>query len=381
MQLKMTVVGLMFGLSSNAFSFWAEPFSIPTEDGLTSITGEIDYPDVCGKGCAELPAVIMVAGSGLFDRDAFLGISGTDRDFVFRDLAQEVTKDGIAAVRFDFRGVKCNIKTMPPCPECATSQKLLEHYASSCVDNSVRATVTPENLRSDVRQVFNFSASQPKLDASRLVVFAHSEGTEHTERLVALKEIKPKGLLFIGMVADSPVGAVHWQTTERFMRIFGWDSNQDGILTNAEIDAGFAADHFFADIGFKPDQFHSDTGSWTAESWRNALNDSYMQARDDALAHADNAPYPGPVTKPGDTIFSSYAWWKQWFSDSHRGADLLADYDGQLIAHNGDFDSQTMAPVQFGIMNQVIDQYRVRPKLVTHSGKGHTLSSPAPQRI
>ncbi|HYG65299.1 MAG TPA: hypothetical protein VEL74_22145 [Thermoanaerobaculia bacterium] len=61
---------------------------------------------------ADLPAfspsvvVILVGGTGLRDRDESIGKSGTARDLVFADLARRMNKRGVAAVRYDKRGIR-----------------------------------------------------------------------------------------------------------------------------------------------------------------------------------------------------------------------------------------------------------------------------------
>lgn len=56
-------------------------FSVPSADG-TRITGTVDFPAREPKA-----VVVMVAGTGLFDRDVRFGRSNTPRDLLFKDLA------------------------------------------------------------------------------------------------------------------------------------------------------------------------------------------------------------------------------------------------------------------------------------------------------
>ena len=61
-----------------AFAWQAKQFSIPTTDGKTTITGEIDYPDAAAEQPDKLwPTVVMIPGTGLFDLDVKFGSSGT----------------------------------------------------------------------------------------------------------------------------------------------------------------------------------------------------------------------------------------------------------------------------------------------------------------
>jgi hypothetical protein len=88
-------------------------FEIPTRDGRTRLTGQVDLPS--GDGAARHPAVLIVPGGWFMDRDGYMGGSGTERDLIYRDLAKDIVAAGIAVVRYDNRGVRCNEMTMPPC--------------------------------------------------------------------------------------------------------------------------------------------------------------------------------------------------------------------------------------------------------------------------
>ena len=71
---------------------------------------------------------------------------GPERDLIYRDLAKDLVAAGLAVVRYDNRGVRCNEMTMPPSPESGQDQdaefERAKHYLSCCVDPEVRRTVT-----------------------------------------------------------------------------------------------------------------------------------------------------------------------------------------------------------------------------------------------
>ena len=355
-------------------------FSLPSDDGRTHITGEIDLPDAA-KTCQDCryPLVVMVPGSGLFDRDGLFGTTGTDRDFMFRDLAQSLAAAGIASLRYDYRGISCNQRTAPPCPDCTADQRV-KSYVTHCLDNAVRSTVTMANIDDDIALVYHYGASQPQIDPSRVVLLAHSEGTLHAARLVGAGRLSPKGLLLIGMLAESPEGIIKWQMVDRQLRILDWSTSHNGVLTNDDIKAGFVKDPYFADLGYKVDNLLSPTGSWTRESLLAALTKQYEGVVQDALAHADDAPYATAV--PGQTglevVLASYAWWKDWFTDQTPAVDLLRNYPGEIVAHNGDNDSQTPGVREFSVLDQAAPDFVEPPRAVLHPGVGHGLSHASP---
>jgi pimeloyl-ACP methyl ester carboxylesterase len=358
----------------NELRFVAEPFQIRTLDGLATLQGEIDFPAKAPKEA--LPLVLMVPGTGLFDRDVLFGWSGTERDFLFRSLAMAMTDAGYAVLRFDYRGVRCNPRTMPPCQEC-TPEQLQAHYADSCIESPVRATVTPENIEQDIAQLFGYARAHHRVDAERIILFAHSEGTIHTARLVGRGEISPAGILFMGMLADSPRSGLHWQAVGRIMRAMAWDANGDDLLTNEEIDAGFPTDPILSMLLTSPANLHSPTGAWTRESLESTLEEGYQQVRSDALSQADETPYPPPTGQPGEVVMASHRWWKWFFLDEVTSVEDLTRFPGPIIAHNGDIDSQTLGTREFAIVEPFLDRFAIEPRLVLEHGVGHGLGTHA----
>src|SRR5579864_4727988 len=90
----------------------AEHFTIRTADGVAELAGQIDFPTA---DSIALPLLIIVSGSGPQDRDGYFGDSGTEDDLVYRQIARAGVEAGFAVLRWDYRGVKCNEMTMPPC--------------------------------------------------------------------------------------------------------------------------------------------------------------------------------------------------------------------------------------------------------------------------
>ncbi len=344
-------------------------FSFPSEDGRAQLSGELDYPAAIPES-TRVPVVIMIPGTGLWDRDVYLGQSGTDADFIFRDLAYALNERGIAALRMDQRGVRCNAKTMPACPSCSSAAELQKHYIDSCLNKDERATVSFDSIEDDIAQAYSFAATSAGADPSRILIFAHSEGTLHAANLVNAGRIAPSGMVFMGFASESPQSTILWQQVGRFMRILNWDTSHDGKLTNAEIDQGYRADPYFSRLGVTSDQLHSATGYWTASTLEQTLEHQYQDMVQEALTHADSEPY-----SLQEVPFTSYAWWKRYLTDSSVTAAKLIHYPGIVIAHNGDDDTDTQTPGnrEFGIAAPYANQMPHPAKLVLHAGYGHTL--------
>jgi len=367
--IKSILLGV-FGLcSSPLLASVVEQISLPSADGNTVLTGEIEFPELSASNEAtQFPLVFMVPGTGSFDRDVLFGATQTDRDFVFRDLAKQLVAEGIAVARYDYRGISCSIRTMPACPECQNPQQRLDHYLKSCIKNEVRATVTPENVRSDIQQLYEYAAKHKRVDAYRTAFFAHSEGTVHVSRIVASGSVQPTGLVYMGMVGESPQGVVHWQAVGRYMRIFDWGSKPD-VVTNNEIKAGYTRDKYFSALGVPVEGLLSPTESWTRSDFEQILDKQYQSDKAEILSKKDEELWPST-----ESPHATYRWWKMWFSDDVKVATSLCDFKGHLIAHNGSNDSQTPGIHEFDIAKPILSECGVKADLVLHQGKGHGLS-------
>src|SRR5260221_3286730 len=76
-------------------------FRIQTRDGRARLAGQIDLPR--SHGAARYPVVLMVPGGWFMDRDGYMGGSGTERDLIYRDLAQGLLAARDPGVRYGNR--------------------------------------------------------------------------------------------------------------------------------------------------------------------------------------------------------------------------------------------------------------------------------------
>jgi hypothetical protein len=76
------------------------PFSVVSADG-TVVNGQLDLPKK-----TPIANVVMVHGTGFFDRDVAFGTSNGPSDKIFLTLSHALINRQIAVVRYDRRGVK-----------------------------------------------------------------------------------------------------------------------------------------------------------------------------------------------------------------------------------------------------------------------------------
>lgn len=118
--------------------------TVPTPAGH-ALAGTLTLPkDAAGR----VPAIILVTGSGPQDRDSYMPIIPDYR--FFRQIADSLSRRGIAVLRMDDRGVGGS--------------------------GGVGPDVTTEDFAADVRAGIAWLRARPEVDPARIAVVGHSEG-------------------------------------------------------------------------------------------------------------------------------------------------------------------------------------------------------------
>lgn len=342
-------VALALAAAFAASPAWAEPrtFAVASADG-TTINGQADLPETRTRA-----AVILVAGTGLFDRDARFGRTGTPRDLIFADLAQRLNARGVTAVRYDRRGVRHGV------PQ------------AEMLDTAVSGTSTTTTQREDLAAVYDWTRARSGLNARCVVLFGHSEGLLHIARLADSGARAPNAVIAMGGLLESPASVIRWQLSGRdAYSLQRMDADGDGRVTNAEVEANLQnTPSSFADTTAP---FLQEDGEWSAEDIAqvSAVQTTlYEQVRTTSLAQDDNAPYPNATTP-----MARYSWWKSWFTDDASTAQLLSRWRVPMIFHYGNKDSQTNYERQ---REAAGDLFGNRATFVVHPGRGHSLGEHA----
>jgi len=158
-------------------AYRAEDVTIPVEAGV-ALAGTLTLPLTAA---GPVPAVVTVSGSGPQDRDCFADLANGWRPF--RQVAEMLAPRGIAALRFDDRGVGASTGD----------------YASG----------TELTAAQDVRAAVAFLRTRPEIDPAQIVVLGHSEGAR-IAMLVGAEDSSLAGLVLLSGAAD-PRAAVRAQ--------------------------------------------------------------------------------------------------------------------------------------------------------------------------
>lgn len=327
-------------------------------ESATVTVREFELPSAVGgvvRGQADVPAgwngtaVIMVAGTGPFDRDVFYGFSGTPRDLLFKDLAARFAARGVAAVRYDKRGIRPGIRD------------------ESALDTAVTATTTTTAQREDLSAIHAWVRSPDGLGAGSIIFFGHSEGMLHIGRLAASGAPAPVRVIGVGAAMRAPKTILHWQMVERDpFSIRMLDEDGDGIVSNEDVRAGYKRTPAAPSA---IETLLSETGFWDAAGLarlRAERQAAYDEVARTARDTDDMTPYPNT-----ETAVAAFEWWKSWFIDDETVAERVARWGVPLSLHYGSLDSQTNEPLE-----RAAAEAALSPDLLTitvHPGVGHGL--------
>lgn len=336
----------------NAYGY-SEEFSLKTLDERSTIQGQIDFPDNCYRRSYQ--AVFLVGGTGLYSRNMYIGLSGTSRDFIFQDLSEILTNQCVAVIRYDYRGVSCDITDLD--------------LVDECLDQEVRKKVDGDTLLEDILLVYNHAKNHERINEEEVVVHAYSEGSLNIARLIKDKKMNPKGLVFVGGIVESASSLVRWQFVGRSVdQAFAMDTNGNGLLSNLEIVEGYPGS-FFEKNEVPLLSLMSPTGWWTRFALYQSFNVQYAAIVNTVLASPSQIPY-----KHKDLVYANMGWWKTWFLDREPVIKKLSKYKGPITYFNGTLDIQAPGRRQLNYLKNYTQGLASLPKFNLIEGKGHLLS-------
>ena len=178
------------------FPYKVEEVSFNNTKDNISLAGTLTYPNTAGK----FPVVILVTGSGPQDRNEELF-----NHKPFAVIADDLTKKGIAVLRYDDRGVG----------------KSTGDFANS----------STEDFANDVRSAIEFLKTRPEIDKTKLGLIGHSEGG----MIAPMVAVNNKDVKFIVLMAGpgTPIDELLIEQSTRYSQLQGADATT--IATNTKI--------------------------------------------------------------------------------------------------------------------------------------------------
>ncbi|MBR2254953.1 MAG: alpha/beta hydrolase [Candidatus Methanomethylophilaceae archaeon] len=164
-----------------------------TVSGAVSLGATVAYGDKGGKK----PAIVIIMGTGKLDRD---GNGPGSRMNIYRDLSDMFVEEGFVTIRYDKRGT---------------------HRSTGDFDSAGLS-----DFVDDAVSVTRYVKSLPYVDAGRVVVCGHSEGTMVATLLSEREDVA--GLMLLGGAATCLKDALRYQS-----RIAGEQTESMGGIAGA----------------------------------------------------------------------------------------------------------------------------------------------------
>lgn len=111
------------------------PVSLSSLHDSVPINGQLDM----ARGSSRKATVLMIPGSGRFDRDVILAKPSLENSRIFRAVAETLTSRGVATVRYDTRAYECAVAR-----NCATAA----------------TAITPAAMQADIRSLAEWIVAQ-----------------------------------------------------------------------------------------------------------------------------------------------------------------------------------------------------------------------------
>lgn len=318
-------------------------FSLKSKDG-TTIYGVSEKPYRSNN-----VVVIMVSGTGVFDRDLRFGNSGTERDAIFRVLSKRFLEENVSTVRFDRRGVR------------------YVNGANPILFPKDLASSTVETQAADLSEVYNWTIAEYSKTRSCVVFLGHSEGFRTIAELAASGAQAPKLIVGISPPMRSPKAIMHWQMAERgvhFLKMM--DLNRDGIISKSEIKLSWKDTPASALPNFGEHIPNFDLHSNDILRISKIQERFYLRQKLLAEQMNKDTPFPNEISPQYNSN-----WWKSWFNDDTPISKKASLWKSKYHLFYGERDSQIDVSKEMEHAKLYLDNLEV--KLVKNIG--HSLGS------
>jgi uncharacterized protein len=157
---------------------------------------QFTYPAV---GNGSFPGVLLITGSGAEDMNETAGFIRVDNQTgskvypptPFFQIAEYLSERGFAVLRYDKRGIGTN---------------------HTILDSNIWGNLTIDDLIQDAGKALAVLVRQPEVDANRITVLGHSEGTGISPRVAIDNPDKVKNIVLMGAMAQNGTYMLEFQT-------------------------------------------------------------------------------------------------------------------------------------------------------------------------
>jgi uncharacterized protein len=315
---------------------------------------QLTYPAI-GKG--PFPGVLLIPGSGVADKNETLGYvhnSGPNPPTPLLQIAQYLSERGFVVLRYDKRGVGAN---------------------HTILDSNVWANATANDLIQDSKKALNVLMQQPEVDAKRITIIGHSEGTIYAPRVAIDNPTKVKNIILMGTLAQNPVKDLYYYQVvisplEYTKQVL--DKNHTGLISIEQLATDLVVRKFLVPLSVLSTNgnteditkaLQKDFGTNNYISIDKQLNPSLVKTYEKLTAfNSSKCNNLGPCP----------LWWKSVSSlIPNLGIIGNVSKSTSILILNGENDSQTPVEQAFLLQQRLTEVNHPDHTLITYPDLGH----------
>jgi pimeloyl-ACP methyl ester carboxylesterase len=318
------------------------------------------------NGEGPYPAVLLVPGSGLVDMNETLGYVRIDNETgskiypprPFYQIAEYLSERGFAVLQYDKRGVGAN---------------------STILDSNVWGNVTFDDLMQDAEKALDILIQQPEVDASKVTLVGHSEGTMIAPRVSIDNPDKVDNIVLMGAIAQN-LGTSHLAyfqgvTTPLLYLQQVLDHDHNGLISVSEA----SEDPVFSTMGNLTLVLIQNTTTADGTSERlhpqyDMNNDTFISINDELKPRLIDVLKSLSVVTPGEKCLAGLCpIWLTSQSSSIPTLDFISKVpsDTSILIQQGKNDSQTPIQQAFLLQQELTEVRHPDHTLITYPDLGH----------
>src|SRR5215211_8136709 len=322
-------------------------------------------------GNGPFPAVLLITGSGAQDMNSsaiFISIDNATGTKIypptpFFQIADYLSDRGFVTLRYDKRGVGEN---------------------HTIVDSNVWGNMTINDLVQDANKALLVLMKQPEVDANRLTVLGHSEGTVVTPRVAIDNPDKVKNIVLIGAAAQNISEIIDFQLVKLPLLYSKevLDKNHNGLLSVQEASEDLTFQSFIGgnlSLILKQENLKNDT----IKPEYNPNNDTYINIETELkpvlIKLAKSFPFPLPSSIPSSESSekcTSLEGCQMWYNsvvafEPNLNTISKVPSDTSILIVNGENDTQTPVEGAMLLQQKLTEVNHPDHILITYPNLGH----------
>ena len=343
-------------------------------DGLKT-NAQLTIPAV-GKG--PFPGILLVHGTGPLDMNSTSGYIRIDNETgtkiyppaPFSQISEYLSDRGFVVLRYDKRGIGENM---------------------TILDSNVVGNVTTIDYKHDAERALNLLIQQPEVDAKRITVLGHSEGTAIAPRVAIDNPDKVKNIVLMGAVAQNFSKLMEFQRVSLPLLYAKevLDHTHDGLLSLQEASKNPVFTTMVGNLTLLLTQNITNPANETSTlnnvsippSLSQQLNPKY-NTNNDVYVDIDKELKPRlienakslPLVKSGEKCIGNPCpiWFKAGYA-LEPNLDIIENVPSNtsILILQGENDTDTPVEQAFLLQQKLIDINHPDHTLITYPGLGH----------